>query len=146
MGLVRGDVVSAGRTRFERSYALPYQVLQRDVIERDVPGPEARRLLVTHATRALRIGTASDIPDYFRLKSTETMPALCELVDEGTLVPVHVNGCTRAGRPETAYLHRDVRIPRRIDATALLSPFDPVVWNRARAHQRHPGRSRRPQE
>jgi uncharacterized protein YcaQ len=125
-----GEVVSGGRTRFERSYALPQQVLSDEILGREVPADEARRQLVEHAARAHGIATASDLADYFRLKSAQAQPAIRELVEEGVLLPVTV--------PEwkqVAYLHRDARIPRRIETTALLSPFDPVVWQRSRAER-----------
>ena len=130
-----GDVVSGGRTRFERSYALPEHVLPDEVLGREVDAHEARKQLIAHAASAHGIGTASDLADYFRLKSAQAMPAIQELVDDGILQQVEVEGWTRAGRPVAAYLHRDARIPRRIEATALLSPFDPVVWERARAER-----------
>ena len=78
--------------------------------------------------RAHGIGTLSDLADYFRLKTVDAKPALERLVDEGELLPVTVTGWKKP-----AYLHRDARIPRRIEAAALLSPFDPVVWERDRA-------------
>ncbi|MFX8754982.1 crosslink repair DNA glycosylase YcaQ family protein, partial [Acinetobacter baumannii] len=58
-----------------------------------------------------------------------------DLVDAGELEPVSVEGWTVAGRPAKAWLHRDAARPRRIDATALLTPFDPVVWFRDRAER-----------
>lgn len=125
-----GEVVSGGRTRFERSYALPQQVLPDEVLGRAVPAHEARRQLIEHAARAHGIATAADLADYFRLKSAQTLPAIRELVEEGVLLPVTVPGWKHE-----AYLHRDVRIPRRIETTALLSPFDPVVWQRSRAER-----------
>ena len=125
-----GEVVSAGRTRFERTYALPEQILPAEIIHREVSAREAQRQLVEHAARAHGIGTASDLADYFRLKSADVRPILQELEDDGVLLPVSVKGWDRA-----AWLHRDARIPRRIEATALLSPFDPVVWDRSRAER-----------
>ncbi|GAA2236389.1 winged helix DNA-binding domain-containing protein [Herbiconiux moechotypicola] len=124
----QGDVVSAGRTRFERVYALPEQVLPASVLETVVPEEEAVAQLVAHSARALGVGTLSDIADYFRLKSAQVAPAISRLVDEGELLPVTVSGW---GKP--AWLHRDARLPRRLETAALLSPFDPVVWERARA-------------
>jgi uncharacterized protein YcaQ len=123
-----GDVVSAGRTGFERTYALPEQVMPTEVYSREVPREEAVRTLMERAARAHGIGTLSDFADYYRLKTGDAKPALASLVDEGVVHEVSVPGWKKA-----AYLHRDARIPRRIEATALLSPFDPVVWERDRA-------------
>jgi uncharacterized protein YcaQ len=123
-----GDVVSAGRTGFERTYALPEQVMPAEVYRREVPREEAVRTLMERAARAHGIGTLSDFADYYRLKTGDAKPALASLVDEGVVHEVSVPGWKKA-----AYLHRDARIPRRIETTALLSPFDPVVWERDRA-------------
>ena len=125
-----GDVVSAGRTRFERSYALPQQILPAEVLATSIPRADAQRALVSHAARAHGIGTLSDLADYFRLRSDDARAAIHDLVDTGELLPVSVPGWNRE-----AWLHRDARIPRRIDAVALLSPFDPVVWHRPRAER-----------
>jgi uncharacterized protein YcaQ len=123
-----GDMVSAGRTGFERTYALPEQVMPTEVYRREVPREEAVRTLMERAARAHGIGTLSDVADYYRLKTGDAKPALASLVDEGVVHEVSVPGWKKA-----AYLHRDARIPRRIETTALLSPFDPVVWERDRA-------------
>jgi uncharacterized protein len=125
-----GQVVSAGRTRFERTYGLPEQILPADVLERDVNVHEAQKRLIEHAARAHGIGTAGDLADYFRMKRVESLAAIRELEEEGILLPVRVPGWKAA-----AWLHRDARIPRRVGATALLSPFDPVVWDRRRAER-----------
>ena len=125
-----GEVVSAGRTRFERSYALPEHILPAEILRRDIPRRDAHKQLLERAARAHGIGTVSDLADYFRLKSTECAPLIRELVDDGVLTEVTVAGWSRP-----AFLHREARIPRRISTTALLSPFDPVVWERKRAER-----------
>lgn len=130
-----GELVSGGRTRFERTYALPEQVLPGRILDTEVPREKAVKRLVEHAARAHGIGTASDLADYFRLKAVDALPALRELEEEGVLVPVTVRGWERSGRPIPAWVHQEARIPRRIETTALLSPFDPVVWERARAER-----------
>src|SRR5690606_9527546 len=130
-----GDLVSGGRSRFERVYALPEQVLPDHIIAAEVGREDAIRQLVEHAARAHGVGTASDLADYFRLSTADTRVALHDLEDAGTLLPVTVRGWERGGRQLPAWVHRDARIPRRIDATALLSPFDPVVWRRERAER-----------
>jgi len=125
-----GEVVTAGRTRFERSYALASQLLPTEVLELEVPKGEAILELVRLSARAHGVATLSDLADYFRLRQAEAKPAVDALVESGELVPVTVPSWKRA-----AWLHRDARLPRRIEATALLSPFDPVVWDRGRAER-----------
>jgi len=123
-----GELVSAGRKNFERIYALPEQVLTPEQLERDIPDEEAKYELMRRSAVAHGIGTLNDFADYFRIKQTQAKGALERLVDEGELLPVTVPGW---GKP--AYLHTDARIPRKMEAAALLSPFDPVVWERDRA-------------
>jgi uncharacterized protein YcaQ len=123
-----GEVVSGGRTRFERVYALPEHVMEPELYAREIPRADAVHALMERAARAHGIGTLSDLADYYRLKTADAKPALQRLVDEGVVREVTVPGWKKP-----AFLHRDARIPRRIEATALLSPFDPVVWERERA-------------
>jgi uncharacterized protein YcaQ len=129
----QGEVVSAGRTRFERTYALPEQVFEAGLLETQIDRREATKRLLVMAAQSCGIGTLGDLADYYRLPQTYAGTVIQELVDEGTLLPVTVAGWDRGGRPLKAYLHPDARIPRRMNAAALLSPFDPVVWERARA-------------
>jgi uncharacterized protein YcaQ len=126
---MRGEVVAAGRRNFERSYDLAERRIPTELLDRVVPEADAVRELVLTGARALGIGTVRDIADYFRLLQAPAKQAILELVDSGDLIPVDVKGWPRA------YLHRDARIPRRVEATALLSPFDPVVWERARTER-----------
>ena len=123
-----GEVVTAGRRRFERTYALPEQVLPSGIREAAVSREDAQRELVERSSAALGIATASDLADYFRLRADAVRPAIADLEDAGTLIPVTVPGWK-----QKAWLHRDARIPRTMTTTALLSPFDPVVWDRGRA-------------
>ncbi|WP_150308206.1 winged helix-turn-helix domain-containing protein [Planctomonas psychrotolerans] len=130
-----GEVVSAGRTRFERSYGLAEHVLPPHVFDREIPRDDAIRELVRRSVAAHGIGTLSDFADYYRLPSAATKAAIRDLEDAGEVLPVRVAGWDRNGVPERAWLHRDARRPRRMDAAALLSPFDPVVWRRERAER-----------
>jgi uncharacterized protein YcaQ len=130
-----GEVVSAGRSRFERRYALAEQVLPDAVLGADVPKAEAYRELLRRAAHAHGVGTARDFADYYRLVGPEVGAALRDLEDAGELVPVQVEGWERQGRPVPAWRHRDARLPRRVEAAALLSPFDPVVWERSRTER-----------
>jgi uncharacterized protein len=128
-----GEVVSAGRRTFERSYGLPEQVIPRELLDVKIDRHDATRELLLRSARAHGIGTASDLADYYRLKKLYAGPILDELVAEGALTRVHVKGWERGGRPLKAYLDPEARIPRKLEAVALLSPFDPVVWERDRA-------------
>ena len=131
-----GEVAIAGRTRFQRRYALADQVLAADVLNRDVDKPDAVRELVRRGARAHGIGTQKDIADYYRIKHPAVVrAAIRDLEGAGELIPVHVEGWGTRERPTPAWVHRDARMPRRIAADALLSPFDPVVWERARAER-----------
>lgn len=132
-----GEVVSAGRTRFERRYALARDALPAEVLAREVSREDAYRELLSRSARAHGVGTARDFADYYRLKGPVVAQALHDLQDSGELVPVRVHGWPDAGngRPVPAWRHRDARVPRRLDAEALLSPFDPVVWERARTER-----------
>lgn len=127
-----GEVAIAGRQGFERRYALAEHVIPREVLERDVSEAEAIRELTRRAARAYGVATASDLADYYRVRAGDVRPAIADLVDAGELVPVRVPGWERDGRAIPAWLHHAAPSPRRIDRTALLTPFDPVVWFRER--------------
>ena len=123
-----GEVAIAGRTRFQRRYALAENVIPPEMLGVRTEHGDAIRELVRRSAVALGIGTVGDLADYYRLRNDDTKAAVRELLDAGELREVTV-----AGWPQRAYLHRDARVPRRIEATALLSPFDPIVWDRDRA-------------
>jgi len=125
-----GEVVSAGRSGFERVYALPEQVLPPGTLETAPPRAAAILQLVRQAARSLGVGTRADLADYYRLRSDDTATAIAELTAAGELVPVRVEGWA-----ERAWMHAGARVPRRLDADAVLSPFDPVVWFRRRAER-----------
>ena len=127
-----GQVTTARRRGFERLYDLPERVLPREVAEAEPPGEaEAHRALLLIAARAYGVATARDLRDYWRLGVAETRTALAELVEDRRLVPVEVKGWGA----EPAYLHPEARRPRRVQAAALLSPFDSLVWFRPRAER-----------
>lgn len=129
-----GDVAIAGRHRFQRRYALVEHVIPAQALAAPVPRREATRRLVARAAQAYGVATAADLADYWRIRDRAAVTAaIHELVDAGELTPVSVEGWQRGGRPVPAWLHRDAPVPRRIEAAAVLTPFDPVVWFRERA-------------
>lgn len=131
-----GEVAIAGRRGFERRYGLAEQVIPRQVLDAPVPRDDAVRELVRRASRAYGVATAADIADYWRIADRKAVTgALGDLVDAGELHPVTVEGWSTAGRPAKAWLHADAAVPRKVDAAAVLTPFDPVVWFRDRAER-----------
>lgn len=127
----QGLVTTATRQGFERLYDVPERVIPASVLALPTPSEgDAIQRLLDLSGRALGVGTEFDLRDYFRLPIAATKTALAELVEEGTLIPVTVEGW----KPQ-AYLHREAKIPRKAGGTALLSPFDPMVWERARAER-----------
>jgi uncharacterized protein len=129
-----GDVAISGRKGFERSYALAEHVIPDHVRSREVSYDDSIRELIRRAARSSGVATMADLADYYRIRDRATISrAVADLVDEGELAPVRVRGWERNGRPLAAWRHRDAVLPRRIDAAALLTPFDPVVWFRDRA-------------
>ena len=126
-----GEITSAGRdSSFRRRYAAPEAVLPRAALNAPTPTrAEAHRELVAIAARALGVATASDLADYFRMPTTETREAIGELLGAGELVEVTVPGWP------TSYAPAGFSVPRRVVASALLAPFDPLIWFRPRTER-----------
>ena len=131
-----GDVAIAGRTsQFEVLYDVPERVLPASVLDAPTPTPQdAATELVRRAARSHGVASAHCLADYYRMRlqpapgRPAVKVAIDELVESGELTPVAVQGWKRP-----AYVHRDARLPRTVAARTLLSPFDPVVWERSRA-------------
>jgi uncharacterized protein YcaQ len=119
--------VAERRPNFARAYDLAERIIPLEQHGRRVARHEAQRELLVRAARGHGIGTASDLADYYRMPVREARPRLAELVEAGALREVRVESWR-----EPAYLHPQARLPRRIEASALLAPFDPVVWYRPR--------------
>ncbi|WP_137389207.1 winged helix-turn-helix domain-containing protein [Rhodoligotrophos defluvii] len=126
-----GEITTKTRRSFERIYDLTERVIPSDILNLPTPSmDEAHRALLRLAARALGLGTERDLRDYFRLDVEPARQALHELVEEGALVPVTVEGWR-----QPAFLDAQARLPRRVSAQALLTPFDPLVWERHRTER-----------
>ena len=123
-----GQITTHSRRRFERVYDLTERVLPRAVVDAPTPAVEdAHRNLLRVASEAMGVATERDLRDYFRLGPADARARVAELVESRELVPVQV-----AGWKGPAYLAAGTRVPARIEARALLSPFDSLVWFRDR--------------
>jgi uncharacterized protein YcaQ len=126
-----GRVTTAFRRGFERVYDLTERVLPAELVAAAAPpAAAAQRELLRIAARSLGVATERDLRDYFRLRPPDAKPRLAELVEAGELVAVDVDGWKNQ-----AYALPDLRVPRRVDARALLAPFDSLVWERARTER-----------
>ena len=124
-----GQVSCARRRRFERLYDVPERVLPAAVLAKPTPPTdEAQRELLRIAARSLGVAAERDLRDYFRLAAADAKPRVAELVEAGDLLPVEVEGWGRTG----GYLAAGARIPREVDARALIGPFDSLIWERSR--------------
>lgn len=127
----RGTLAVCGRRwNMARIYDLAERVIPVEHLEKVMEKPEAQRELLRRSARSHGIGTAADLADYYRMPVSEARPRLQELADAGELQVVRVEGWR-----EPAYLDPQAKVPRKVEARALLSPFDPVVWFRPRAER-----------
>ena len=126
-----GQITARRGPNFERRYALSDAMIAPEVLGRPTPSPaDAKRELLLAGARAHGVGTAKDLADYFRLNVPEARGLLAELVADGLLAPVAVEGWR-----EPAFLDPAARLPNRHRGRALLSPFDSLVWERSRAER-----------
>jgi len=123
-----GILATGTRVGFARHYDLVENVVPADILAREISDEDAVRQLVLKAAAALGVGTEADIRDYFRLGAKQVKPALAELVASGELEPVEIDGTP-------AYLRAGQKIPRLDRGTALLCPFDPLIFFRPRVHR-----------
>lgn len=129
-----GDVTTARRRNFERLYDLTERVVPDAVRALPTPSREdAQRELMLMGARAMGVATARDLRDYYRVPTKDAGPRLLELVEQGKLLPVSVEGWKHQ-----AYLHHEAKVPRQsqvADVAALLSPFDSLIWERQRTER-----------
>ncbi|MFI0460470.1 MAG: winged helix-turn-helix domain-containing protein [Ilumatobacteraceae bacterium] len=124
-----GEITAQRRPNdFARVYYAPHDVLPKEILKMPTPSQsEARREMLLLAARSVGVGTAADLFDYHRQKPQQAKPYLTELVEEGLIEQVRVEGWR-----DPAYMLPDTLRPRSVDVRALVSPFDSLVWCRPR--------------
>ena len=119
------------RASFERVYDLTERVLPAAIHGAPTPHEaDAHRELLRIAARSLGVATVKDLRDYFRQSPEQVKDRIPELVEAGELIPAEVEGWSNP-----AFLHKDAAGPRKVRAQALLAPFDPLIWERARTER-----------
>ena len=127
----RGQLAVRRRlSNFQRVYDLPERLIDDEYRLQCTTETDARRELLRQSAQSLGIATVHDLADYYRMTARDAAPRVAELVEEGVLTPVDVEGWK-----DTAYLSDQARFPRSIPGASLLSPFDPLVWFRPRAER-----------
>ncbi|MDJ1138423.1 winged helix-turn-helix domain-containing protein [Streptomyces iconiensis] len=123
-----GEVVVAERRGWKRIYDLAERAVPDALLHDDLDDDECLRRLVAQAGAALGVATRADLADYHRLKNDQVEAAL-----PGTgLVPVEVRGWNKPAWADPAAL---ATVPRGRHRTTLLSPFDSLIWDRARTER-----------
>jgi uncharacterized protein len=128
---LKGMVTATDRSNFIRMYDLPERVLPEAALNSPDPGhDQALAELLMLAAQSMGVATADDLADYYRVRMPAARPVLRRLVEDGHLEEVEVEGW---GKP--AYLHPEATLPRSARGTALLSPFDNLIWYRDRVER-----------
>jgi uncharacterized protein len=127
----QGLLTTAKRESFERFYDLPERVIPSEILNLPTPSERDAILhLIDLSGQALGVGTAFDFRDYFRLPVADAKHATDAAVEAGILKPITVEGWK-----SPAYLHHAAKIPRKTVAEALVTPFDPICWDRDRTER-----------
>ncbi|MFJ6622119.1 winged helix-turn-helix domain-containing protein [Kitasatospora sp. NPDC091335] len=131
--LAFGDVVCTERRSWKRVYALAEQAVPDALLGQQRSDEECVRTLAAQAGAALGVATRTDLLDYHRLRAEELDPVLADC----GLVPVEVAGWGQDGAPAAAWADPAALAapPRGRHRTTLLSPFDSLVWDRARTER-----------
>ena len=123
-----GEVGIRRGRNFEKKYDLITNIVPSEVLSRPSPTEEeSLKELYLWAASAMGVASARDIQDYFRTRSANTPTLLAELVEEGLLRKVAVEGWGLE-----SFAPSDFGTVKQISPTCVLSPFDPITWNRER--------------
>ena len=130
--IFQGELIAAGRQNFSRIYALPEQVLPKKILNKSVDHHSAQMKLFGNAAKLMGVGTVRDIANVYCIYPSDAKPIVADLVELGLVKEVTVEGWK-----EKAYLHKDFLNfdfkQIKPSLTTVLSPFDPLTWQRERA-------------
>jgi uncharacterized protein YcaQ len=123
-----GDVTVADRPNFHRLYDITDRVIPAHHRSEHVERDDAIAALLERSARALGVGTLADIADYYRIRMPDARRLFPRVLQSGSVFEVEVDGWG-----EQAFRHVEAGIPRSVEGSALISPFDPLIWFRERA-------------
>jgi uncharacterized protein YcaQ len=125
-----GELSVTHRKNFARYYDLTERVIPADHLNGNTPSvEESHREMMRIAVNAHGVGTVADLADYYRIKKADAKARLSELVEEGDVQRVSVEGWSQ---DEEVFAPGKIASHGPTSARALLTPFDPLVWDRDR--------------
>lgn len=138
-----GDLTVRERRGFQRTFDLPERVLPAELLARpEPPMEEALKELLLVSLRGHGWAETPTLAQTFRLRrlKNEVRRAVAELADEGRIVACRLEADRHGERPRNGWIRpADLEMAARLDAArptrergVLLSPFDPILWDRAR--------------
>lgn len=128
---LQGKITAADRPNFTRMYDVTERVVAPEYLgPPDPTEDDAKKQLILNGALSMGVATAEDLGDYPRLRMPQVRPLVAELARDGELVEVEVDGWDKPG-----YLHPEAKLLRRPTGTALLSPFDNLIWSRPRTER-----------
>ena len=130
--IFQGELIAAGRSNFRRVYALPEQVLPARILNKSIPHDRAKLQLWAHATKLMGVGTIKDIANVYCEYPSDIKEIINQLLDKGILKEVTVEGWKDKAFIHKDYLNFDTKQVKP-KLTTILSPFDPLTWQRDRA-------------
>ncbi|MFM2275579.1 MAG: hypothetical protein RL211_1451 [Pseudomonadota bacterium] len=132
----RGELMVARRERFQRVYDLAHRVIP-GLGQMDMPPvDQVHSQFIEKSIQALGITQARWVNDYFRIKPRLKDADLDGLVEQGAIKRVAVAGWAAPGyvhATNAGLLKKALSGKLEATHTTLLSPFDPIVWDRERA-------------
>ena len=129
---LQGEIIAAGRRNFSKLYALPEQALSAKNLNKSISHFDAKVKLLAHSAKLMGVGTIKDIANVCFHTPTEIKEELQVLIEKKIVIPVTVEGWNKPAYLHKDYLNLDTKTIKP-NLTTILSPFDPLTWERDRA-------------